>query len=262
MCRPSLEDQSAVSQLMLDTRAFLNGLDLIPRRSSADPVVLGLLSKSIVLTEAIVILVCHGSHDEAFGLCRTCIEIQLTNRYLTNADTVKRCDRYLGYFAKDTTEWAKLYRKYYPKHALKRRSDAAEVEKCAAAYRSPHRWHDEQDGIKAFASEDDSFERAADGSPLNEAFAYEIPYKWKSHYVHATLPSIEPVHVTLPGDRFRVHPGAGQSHQGLTALLFSFQAVQLNLIRVMRYFNMTFPDHLYAQYEAVVTLFQSMPDRP
>jgi hypothetical protein len=115
--QPDLEYQNSVSQLMVETRVFLNGLDLIPRRTAADPILLALLSKLIVLTEAIVILVCHGNHDEAFGLCRTCIEIQLTVRYLTNADTVKRCERYLLYFAKYTTEWAKLYRKYYPNQA-------------------------------------------------------------------------------------------------------------------------------------------------
>jgi uncharacterized protein DUF5677 len=215
----------------------------------------------VVLTEAVVVLVCRGLHDEAFGLCRTCIEIQLTIRYLTNADAVNRCDRYLHYFAKDTTEWAKLYRKYYPTYTLKQRSDAVELENVAAAYRSSHKWH-EKDGVKDFASEDDSFERAADGSALNEAFSYEILYKWMSHYVHATVRSIDPGHVTVPGDRFRVHPGDGQSALGLgkLALTFSFQAVQLNLFRVMRYFNMPFPDHLESQYQAVVMLFQSTPD--
>jgi hypothetical protein len=84
-----------------------------------------------------------------------------------------------------------------------------------------------------------------------------------SHYVHATVRSIEPAHVTLPGDQFRVHAGrAGElSHAtGEMALMFSFQAVQLNLARVMRYFNMTFPDHLETRYAAVVALFKSQPD--
>jgi len=100
------------------------------------------------------------------------------------------------------------------------------------------------------------FERAADGSPLNEFFSYEILYKWMSHYVHATVHSIEPAHVTLPGDRFRVHPGDGRSDLGCEALLFSFQAVQMNLIRILRYFNMSFPDNLQSQYEAAARLFE------
>jgi hypothetical protein len=148
--------QNAASQLMVETRAFLNGLDLIPRCTKTDPILLGLLSKSIVLTEAIVILICHGNHDEAFGLCCTCIEIQLTIRYLTIADTVNRCNRYLGYFAKNMTDWAKLYRKYYPNHALKRTSDAAEIEKLAATYPNSHKWQ-ENGGIKSFAFEEDLY---------------------------------------------------------------------------------------------------------
>jgi hypothetical protein len=73
-----------------------------------------------------------------------------------------------------------------------------------------------------------------------------------SHYVHATVQSIEPAHVTFPGDKFRVHPGDGRSSLGCEALLFSFQGVQLNLIRILRYFNMSFLDHLQSQYEAAV----------
>lgn len=143
-----------VSQLMAETRAFLNGLDVIPRAtSSADAILLALLSKSIVVTEAIALLVCHGHEDEAFGLCRTSIEIQLTIRHLTNSKTASRCDRFLGYFAKDTTEWAKLYQKYYPNYVLKKISDAAEIEKAAASYRSPHKWAEEGIALRDFASE-------------------------------------------------------------------------------------------------------------
>jgi hypothetical protein len=76
--------QEAVSKLMRETRAYLDDLRIIPRRTSAaDSILLALLSKAIVLTEAIVLLASQGYGDEAFGLCRTCIEIQLTVRYLT-----------------------------------------------------------------------------------------------------------------------------------------------------------------------------------
>lgn len=191
------------------------------------------------------------------------IEIQLTVRYSTNRDTVSRSARFLDYFAKDKTEWGKLYRKYYPDSALKERSDAAEIKRVAASYSSPHKWAENGITIKDFASEADSLERASDGAALNETFSYEIPYKWMSHYVHATVRSIEPAHITLPGDEFRVHPGtAGELSlsTGKMALMFSFQAVRLNLARVMRYFNMTFPDQLEMRYAIVVALFKSQPD--
>jgi hypothetical protein len=64
---PSPEYLNAVSLLMTKTREYLNALQLIPRKNAVDPVILGLLSKSIVLTESIVLLVANGFHDEAFG---------------------------------------------------------------------------------------------------------------------------------------------------------------------------------------------------
>jgi hypothetical protein len=50
------------------------------RRSFTDAVLLALVSKSIVLTEPIVQLVSNGFHGETFGLCRTCLELELTVR--------------------------------------------------------------------------------------------------------------------------------------------------------------------------------------
>lgn len=83
-----------------------------------------------------------------------------------------------------------------------------------------------------------------------------------SFYVHATVTCIDPAHVTVPGDRFRVHPGDEKSPSlDKMALMFAFQAVQLNLFRVMRYFNMNIPDQLRLRYEATVTLFRSVPDQ-
>ncbi len=47
-----LELHEPVSQLMAATRAFLDSLNVIPRAtSSADAILLALLSKSIVITE-------------------------------------------------------------------------------------------------------------------------------------------------------------------------------------------------------------------
>jgi Family of unknown function (DUF5677) len=253
---PSDAYLSAVSSLMVESRKFLDGLDLIPRRSSAaDSILLALLSKSIVLVEAIVVLVSHGFGDEAYGLCRTCLEIELTIRYLTNKDTIQRCTRYYLYFAKDKNEWFRLIKKYYPTMDLKPRSDTEEIEKLAAAYKSPHKWHECPNGLKDFASEPDSFNNREDGSPLDELFYYEVLYKWMSHYVHATVTSIDPEHITLPGDTFKVHSGVGSADRGASALRSSFLNVHLNLLRVFRYFNMTVPESLKDQYENAVSTY-------
>lgn len=248
--KPSVDYQKAVSKLMGETKAFLDGLDLIPRRTSgADSILLALLSKSIILTEAILTLASEGYGDEAFGLCRTCIEIQLTIRYLTNADTAQRANQYLQYFAKANAEWFRLVCKYYPDLKVGPRDDAAELEKLAEKYPDPNRWSKQGHGLKYFAAETDTWEKHDDGSPLNEEFYYEVLYKWMSYYVHAVEPST-PTHVTVPGDRFKVHQGAGSSRLGLHAIRTSFLSVHLNLLRILRYFNMDYPEDLISQYEA------------
>jgi len=169
---------------MAETRTYLDGLGLIPRQTShADAVLLALLSKSIVLTEAIVLLVSNGFHDEAFGPCRTCLEVELTIRYLTNADTISRCQRYARYFSKVNAGWVNVMRKYYPDMSLRVRADAGQLADLASEYKDPHRWSEHNLGY--FASEPDSFEKREDGIPLDQLFYYEVLYKWMSYYVHA-----------------------------------------------------------------------------
>jgi hypothetical protein len=188
-----------ITKLMEETRDYLRGLRIIPRSDSAtDSVLLGLLSKSTVLTEGIICLVEGDFDDEAYGLCRSNIEVQLTVRYLTNASTISRSRRFSLYFTKDKSEWLKLIRKYYPNLSLKKLSDAAAIEELAKAYKSPHKWSDEPGGLKGFASEKDNFVLRDDGTPADELFYYEILYKWMSHYVHVTEPAIESEHMPMP----------------------------------------------------------------
>src|SRR5271156_2197718 len=138
--QPSVEFLKSVSDLMQETRAYLEGLSLYPREGRTDSILLGLLSKSIVLTEAIVVLVSKEFNDEAFGLCRSCVEIQLTVRYMTNKNTESRCQRYFKFFMKDKHHWFDLIAKYYPQMEVGSRVDMKELEEIAAAYPNPHRW--------------------------------------------------------------------------------------------------------------------------
>jgi len=244
---------SDISALMLEVRNFLDGLRVIPRRDSAtDSVLLGLLSKSVVLTEAIVCLVKNGFDDEAYGVCRSSIEVQLTVRYITNKDTISRGRRYFLYFTKDKSDWLRLIKKYYPALATKQYSDAAEIEKLSQAYKSPHRWSEAPNGVKDFASEPDTFNIHENGQPADELFYYEILYKWMSHYVHVTEPAIEPEHMPLPGDEFVVHYGRGRSKHGKGAMRTSFLSVLLNMFRVFRYLNMDIPDSLKDRFDEVL----------
>lgn len=242
-----------ISGLMSEVRDFLRDLRIIPRSDSAtDSVLLGLLSKSVVLTEAIVCLVRNGFDDEAYGLCRSSIEVQLTVRYITNKDTISRGRRYFLYFTKDKSEWFRLIQKYYPTLSLRKPNDAEEIEKLAKAYKNPHRWSEAPGGVKDFASEPDTFNVRENGHPADELFYYEILYKWMSHYVHVTEPAIEPTHMPLPGGEFVVQYGEGLSRHGKGALRGSFLTVFLNLLRIFRYFNMEVPDSLKERFDEVL----------
>jgi hypothetical protein len=241
----------SVPPLMAETRSYLDNLGLIPRDSDIDIVLLALLSKSIIVTEAIASLVNHGFDDEAYGLCRTSLEIELTIRYLTNKDTGRRCWRYLYFFAKDKTEWFRLIKKYYPDMRPKA-APTSTHERLSTIFASPHKWSECVDGVKGFAAEADSFEKREDGSPLNENFYYEVLYKWMSQYVHATVSCLEPAHMTYPGGTFQVHCGAGRSGHGPGALRTSMLNVHLNLHRVMRTLNMTVAENIASQYEEVI----------
>jgi hypothetical protein len=248
---PSSQYVNAVSNLLIETRKYLDGLGLIPRKSSKpDPVLLALVSKSIVLAESIVLLVSNGFYDEAFGLCRTLLELELTVRYLTNADTVSRCERYVEYFAKVNEGWMNIATKYYPNMGLGVRADAAELGELAKNYKSPHRWSEHE--IKYFASEPDAFEKKEDGTPLDELFFYEVLYKWASYYVHVTEHAVDRSHATDSGDVFKVHPGMGRSTRGEDALRLSYQLVRVTLFRVWRYFNMDFPPKLQNLYDEIL----------
>jgi hypothetical protein len=248
---PNVQYQNAVSHLIAETRKYLDGLGLIPLQTSfADPVLLALVSKSIVLTEAIVLLVSNGFNDEAFGLCRTCLELELTVRYLTNADTLTRCERYAKYFSKVNEGWVKITKKYYPDLSLRVRADAAELAEVASNYKDPHRWSEHN--LKYFASEPDSFEKREDGTPLDQSFYYEALYRWMSYYVHAAQPALDPLHMTVPGDTFKVHTGKGKSTRGEDALRMSYQFVHITLFRVLRYFNMDYPPLLQSLYDQVL----------
>jgi len=97
--RPEVEQvRSLVSQL----EDFVNRSDIIPAvRRYRTIVVLGLLSKALTVARAVCCLVENGFPAEAFGLTRTLIDIYLTLRYISNADTEVRAERYARFFEKN-----------------------------------------------------------------------------------------------------------------------------------------------------------------
>lgn len=255
--KPSTEYLAAVSNLMTKIRNLLDGLRLTPRTASAtDSVLLALLSKSIVLTEAVVCLLSNGFTDEAVALSRSSMEIQITVRYMTNQNTVERCEKFYNFAAKDKTDWFRLIKQYYPDLQVRRRSDMEHLEKLAAIYRKPHSWSQHPEGLKGLAKEPDTFDVTEAGEQLNENFNYEVMYKLASQYVHSTVSAIDAGHVTPANELFIVHRAAGKSTMGDSALTSAYFAVHLNTIRVLRYLNMEgeYPEVLIQEFLQVAKM--------
>lgn len=241
------------------TREFLDELKIMPRcNASADMVVLGLLSKSIVLNEAVISLVKNKFPEEAFGLCRTSVEVSLTIRYLTNKETIKRCKRFYEYFAKDQAEWIKIITKYYPNYNLDNFEMPDKIEELASKYQNPHKWSECENGLRDFALEPSEHERGQDGKPSNRLFTYEVTYKLMSHYVHGTIMCLDPEHAAEPGSVFRVRDQMINFSKGAHAIRTSTLCVYLNIHDILRYLNTDVSQKLESEFQEFMKNFKSL----
>ena len=151
-------DLESVRGLLSSATTFLNEMELYPRGRGVfvDAVVLAILSKSIRVGEAICLLVEHDFHSEAFGLSRTMLELALFARHISNADSWKRSETFVKYFAKDHEGWTKLMAKYYPSNVPNFHRDHAKMLEIAKQFQDPHKWSGKS--VRDLAMEVDTFE--------------------------------------------------------------------------------------------------------
>ena len=197
---------------------FIDEQEIWPRhRVYVDVLILALLSKAIRVGQAVCVLVAAGFDDEAFGLGRTLIDIALTVRYISNGDSFECSRRYAEFFGKDHEQWTKLIQKYYPGQKFRVGPHHEKMLELAKKFKSPHQWTGLGDQTKAMAMEDDRVEYdPQSGAPVRWEFDYEVSYKWTSHFVHATVSSLD-THVPAR-DPFRVHSGTQRIPKGDIAL--------------------------------------------
>jgi Family of unknown function (DUF5677) len=207
-------DLQSVRSLLDSATKYLNGLELYARGRGVylDATVLAILSKSIRVGNAICLLVEHDFHSEAFALSRTMLELALFARYISNADSFKRSETFVKYFAKDHETWTKLISKYYPAAVPTFHPDHAKMLEIAQHFKDPHKWSGKN--VKELAMEDDAFETMPDGSPFRWEFDYEVIYKWTSHYVHGTVVAVDE-HATGPREPFKVKGGPNVGKAGM-----------------------------------------------
>jgi hypothetical protein len=196
---------SRVRRCLRHAKQAINRKEFYPRSSSQlDLVLLALISKSIITSEAVCNLVGSGYFEEAFGLTRTLVDLYFTVRYISNKDSLDRAEKFANYFAKDYEGWTHLFAKYYPKKHIDLPKHHAEMIALARLYHHPHKWTGLGDETRQMAEEASTHEQAPNGGPVDARFDYEVIYKWTSHYVHPTVVALGPHAIDL-GGKFFVH---------------------------------------------------------
>jgi hypothetical protein len=209
---------------------YINEAEFVPSTNrDGGTTVLALLSKSLTVSKAVCVLVEAGFAEEAFGLSRTLIDVYFIVRYLSNADTESRAERYLNFSAKDHESWGKILPKYFPAVQLPNSQAHRELLEIAKKYQNPHEWSGVKDKTRGLATEPDTFEFDANGVPMTAEVDYELFFKWTSHFVHATVSSLES-HLAERGDTFKVR----------TRYTASFLYAQRSLLVVLVFTMKTF----------------------
>jgi hypothetical protein len=94
---------------------YLNKLEIVPATQLfRNAVILALLSKALMVSRAICVLVDAGFPEEAFATSRTLIDIYFCVRYIGNKDTERRAETYVNYHARVRQEWQTIIMKHYP----------------------------------------------------------------------------------------------------------------------------------------------------
>jgi hypothetical protein len=164
-------------------------------------VALALYSKCITVAEAILVLLDAGFNDEAFGMTRTLVDVYFTLRYIANQDTDGRARRFSEFAFKDATVWNDVITTYWPQKAQPLDSRTTRI---ASTYPHPHHWSGKT--VKEMALEPDMLDvDPATGKPFVHAFAYQVIYRWTSHYVHPAIGALQNHLVKAGQDPFTVN---------------------------------------------------------
>jgi hypothetical protein len=240
--KPSTKDVLAIIDRL---EGAINDSEFIPAvRFYRTIVVLGLVSKTLTVARAVCVLVDAGFPGEAFGLCRTMIDIYLTVRYISNKDTEERAKRFAEFYTKDHAGWTGIIQKFFPSVTIPNSESHKYAMEKAKTYRSAHQWTGMGDQTRQMAIEEDSFECDAAGHPLTCEFDYEVIYKWTSFFVHSTVSALE-CHLSAAREVFRIRAQNELIQARADDALFSVLAyLSKTLIHAFRAIRGEPPQHL------------------
>jgi hypothetical protein len=233
--KPSTRDVQTMIERLEES---INESEFIPAiRFYRTIVLLGLISKSLTVARGVCVLVDAGLPGEAFGLCRTMIDIYFTVRYVGNKDTEGRARRFAEFYTKDHAAWTKIVQKYYPSATIRDSESHKYAMEKAKSYPNAHQWTGMGDQTRQMAVEEDSFECDAVGNPLTCEFDYEVIYKWTSFFVHSTVSALES-HLSAAGEAFRIraqnHLIQGRADDALFSVLAYLSKTFIHAFRAIR----------------------------
>jgi len=264
---PTKQQMLQIRKILRVTKAFVDRQMYYPRRHVfLDKVVLGLLSKSLVVAQAVICLVDRSFPEEAFGLSRTLVEIAINLRYIANRSSELRAKRYVHYFAKVKMEWMRRGLKHYTWKESELRKMMPDYKKTAALarkYPDKYSWAKTRKqfkgGVASMAAELDSHERTPDGEAVKWEFDYDWIYFWTSQYVHANVASIDS-HAWEPPkswERFKpfsvlIAPHRGKHTAGLAVFNTGLYLHKV-LVLAFRTLGTPYPDELSKPLEQLLT---------
>jgi hypothetical protein len=206
-----------------------DGALFCPRTSHySDRVLLGLLSKTITLSQAVSRLVSSGFFGEAFGLARSVVECFLLVKFISNKDTDVRAKSYLDFFKAHIYNAEQIRKKYRLSHMKRPDKQRRGWIKEATQFPNTKVWQAAYN--MAFEIYDDPLEiNSQTGKGFQAVFDYDAVYELTSHWVHCGSLSLIVGHLPQAGKQFEILDSRGQeTEKGYLALHY----VAICLLRV------------------------------
>jgi len=198
----------------------------VPDRYPFDGIALELLSKSIALAQACIVLLQTKYPDEAYGLARSLVECALILRHLTRNDDVKFTEsaQFFIFSKKDKNFWL-----YHVRRNIAGNLDEADINRYAAEWKlsgdKPREifrgWSKNFETFKCLQQE-----HPLDGVWMTEQIriaAHAVDYTQPSQYVHCSQPGVDNYYPDI-GTLFRLRPSVGEYVDTRPRVLFILNA--------------------------------------
>jgi uncharacterized protein DUF5677 len=218
------------------------------------------LTKAFQVHEAVLTLCRAGFGSEAYALSRLILEMNLTLRWITNDDQVKRAEEFAFFVAKRKEYLATMISKYQPGTALA--ADAVNhVEKLYKTYADKYKrftfWCDKAGSLKQLAQEKEILYGPQPNPHFEAMYLYEVPYSVMSDHVHCTSFALDGVYPAT-GVPYRISR-ALEPNLVRDAVFTATQFLFAIMLRVDAYRQLGLAQDIYKVYDAFKMLVDPTP---